>query len=94
LLDHGEAVFECLDVAEVDTSQRQSGRRGVHVGIDEGWGDQRAAEVYDLIDPVGQAVCGIIRPDPGDLAIGHDHRRRERVDRTIDVPAAIQRGGG
>ena len=65
---------------EVEPGQRQPGGRGVHVGVDEGRGHQRAGEVDHLVGAVARAARGV-PADPGDGAAADQQCGRGRVGR-------------
>lgn len=90
----GEGRVQGGRVAEVEAGEREAGGGGVHMGVGEGRGDQRAFQVHDLGDPVGEGVGGALRADPGDLTAFDDHRGGEGVGGTVDFSTAQQHGVG
>ncbi len=54
-------------VGEVEAGEREAGGGGVHVGVDEGGGDQGAVQFDDLVDGVGVRLGGSVAADPGDV---------------------------
>ena len=66
-LDPPQAVGQAGRAGEVEPGQGQPGRGGVHVGVDERRGDQRAGEVDHLVGRRAATGWRVVA-DPGDRA--------------------------
>ena len=86
-----QAVGEAGCSGEVEAGEGEPGRGGVHVGVDEGRGDQGAGQVDDLVG-LARDLRGV-RADPGDGAAAHEQRGRTGVVGRADPAVAVERRG-
>ena len=82
--DAGERIREAAHPAalgEVDSLAHEPGLQEVRVRVDERRCDERAVEIDHVIDGVRQSARGVVRAEPGDDAVRHEHSLGGRVGR-------------
>ena len=74
-----EEFGEAGDPCEVETREREARGRQVHMCIDEGRCHPSTTQVERHLRIIGMQLCARIVTDPGDAALGDEHRGREGI---------------
>ncbi len=83
--DRIEHRLRRADPVQVETGQGEAGVGGMHVGVDECWGDQCAVE---LNHPVADGRV-VFLAEPGDPSVHDEQGGRAGAGGTVYVPAPI-----